>query len=60
MDIKDVIKTLLKQGEYCLKGCPGCFCRVGWPYEKMCPDCRDNREEWDDTSFCVCPPPEIN
>ena len=40
----------------CEKGIRGCYCRVGWPYEKMCPDCRDTRDSWDNKSYCVCPP----
>lgn len=45
----------LKAGEYCRKGIPGCFCKVGWPYERQCPDCRDNKNA-DKFSYCSCPP----
>ena len=60
MKIKDVDKLKLENGEYCRKGRSGCFCEVGYPYEKMCPDCRDNREKGGDKDFCICPPPETN
>jgi hypothetical protein len=43
----------------CRKGYPDCYCAVGWPYDKQCPDCRDT---WPEGSFrdsyCVCPPPD--
>lgn len=45
----------IAHGEACLSGVPGCYCRVGFPYEEMCPACRDepgrNRH-----SRCECPP----
>jgi hypothetical protein len=44
--------------EYCQKGVEDCYCKVGFPYEKMCPDCRDNRQPQDIYSRCVCPPDE--
>ena len=47
---------MLNSGQYCHKGVIGCFCKVGWPIEYQCPDCRgdnDNRN-----SYCVCPPKE--
>ena len=44
--------------EYCRKKSPGCYCDIGFPYEKMCPDCRDGRHPTDIYSYCVCPPPE--
>lgn len=56
MDNCDVDEKKLKNGEYCLKGIPGCFCKVGWPYERQCSECRDS---WGDNfrdSFCICPP----
>lgn len=48
-------KEKLDKGEYCRHGVSGCFCKVGWPYEMMCPDCRDNRDG-DNSCRCVCPP----
>ena len=42
--------------EYCHKGALGCYCAVGYPYDKMCPDCRDDRAPNDIYSKCVCPP----
>lgn len=60
MKIEDVNELRLENGEYCQKGRSGCFCEVGYPYEKMCPDCRDNRQEGDYNSYCTCPPPENN
>lgn len=59
MKNEDVNEEDLKAGRYCWKGVPGCFCSAGWPYERQCPDCRDN---WKDgqhrDSCCICPPPE--
>jgi hypothetical protein len=47
-------------GEYCNKKSPTCFCKVGWPYEEQCPQCRDT---WPDgvfrDSYCICPLKEI-
>lgn len=59
MKLKDVDKDLKAQGAYCQKGVPDCFCKVGWPIELRCPDCRDIRNG-DTTSYCVCPPDEID
>jgi len=42
--------------EFCNKNIIGCFCIVGFPYELMCPLCRDNRNKGDIYSRCVCPP----
>ena len=42
--------------EFCQKGVEGCYCAVGYSYEKMCPDCRDGRAPDDIYSYCVCPP----
>lgn len=58
MKNKDVDEEKLQNGEYCQKGSPGCFCKVGWPYERMCPDCRDGRAPGDNRSYCVCSPKE--
>lgn len=48
----------MEETHTCKKGIEGCFCKVGWPYEKQCPDCRDTRQKGDNDSYCVCPPPE--
>jgi len=61
MKNEDVDETKLANGEYCRKGEAGCFCKVGWPLERTCPDCRDRRKELSgqlgESSYCVCPPP---
>jgi hypothetical protein len=48
-----------KPPKTCRLGIPTCYCAVGWPYDKQCPDCRDN---WGDAkfrdSYCICPSPE--
>jgi hypothetical protein len=49
----DVDEEKLKNGEYCRKEVPGCFCKVGWSEERRCPECGG---AWD--SYCVCPPVE--
>lgn len=36
----------------------GCYCKVGFPYELLCPSCRDDRYPGDVFAFCVCPPDE--
>ena len=54
----DVDDGKLERGDYCYKQSPRCFCGVGWPYERMCPDCRDGRKPGDDRDYCVCPPEE--
>jgi hypothetical protein len=61
MKLRDVDKEKMKDGEYCHKGMPGCFCKAGWPYEYMCADCRDHREYvrdgkvfYYDKIFCMC------
>jgi hypothetical protein len=56
MNEEDVVEELLKQGSYCRKGNSGCFCAVGWPVERLCPDCGPDRDLFDMRSFCVCPP----
>lgn len=56
MNTEDVNKEDLEQGVYCQKGVPGCFCKVGRPYEYQCKDCRDTREKSDNKDYCVCPP----
>ena len=53
---KDVDESKLSSGEYCQKKIPGCFCKVGWPYERMCSNCRDGRKPGDNQSVCICPP----
>jgi hypothetical protein len=55
MENKDVDKKKLEAGEYCHKRSPGCFCAVGWPYERQCPDCRGTKLA-DKYSYCGCPP----
>lgn len=40
----------------CKKDVEGCYCLVGFPYEEMCPECRDTRNENDIYSRCVCGP----
>ncbi len=54
MKNEDVNEIKLKIGDYCYKGIDGCFCKVGYPYERMCLICRDNRIKGDDKSFCIC------
>jgi hypothetical protein len=49
--------ALFELGKNCRKGSFTCYCAVGFPYEKMCPDCRDGRAPDDVYSRCVCPPP---
>lgn len=58
MKLEEVDKWKLKQGEYCQKGHRGCFCKVGWPYERLCPVCRDSEGGPSGTrrDYCVCPP----
>jgi hypothetical protein len=48
-----------RRGEFCKDGLPGCFCRIGWPIERTCPECRNLRQVGtsDAFSFCICPPP---
>jgi hypothetical protein len=55
MKDEDVNEYELERGSYCCKEVPGCFCRVGFPYERMCPDCRDGRSENEKKSYCICP-----
>ena len=55
MKIKDVDEEKSNNGEYCAIGLKGCFCKVGFPYEKMCPNCRDGREGNDTRRYCMCP-----
>lgn len=45
----------IEQGLGCQKGMPGCYCGIGWPLERMCPDCRDQPNR-DRGSYCVCGP----
>lgn len=56
MKDEDVDEVLLDYGFYCRKGHAECFCKVGWPRERMCPDCGPGRDDLDMQSFCVCPP----
>lgn len=54
----EALAAALKElGKNCRKGSFTCYCAVGFPYEKMCPDCRDGRAPDDVYSRCVCPPP---
>ena len=59
MKLEDIDPEKQAAGEYCGRRSSKCFCLVGWPYEKQCPDCRDN---WKDgqfrDSYCICPPEE--
>lgn len=57
MKNEDVDVTKLEAGDYCRKGCPKCFCAVGWPLERQCPDCRGTKLT-DEYSYCGCPPRE--
>ena len=36
----EVDEEKLKNGDYCRKAHPGCFCNVGWPKERRCQVCR--------------------
>jgi len=40
----------------CKWNLPTCKCLMGFSYEEMCSDCRDDREHGDVYSHCVCPP----
>jgi hypothetical protein len=53
--VEPIDEEKVEAGEYCRKGEAGCFCAVGWPYERQCPDCRDGAGA-DKYSYCVCPP----
>ena len=53
---QDIDKIKLSKGEYCRKGLDTCFCLVGYPYERMCPNCRVTRVVGDDKDYCVCGP----
>lgn len=45
---------------WCNKGVQGCYCRVGWPRSKQCPDCRWPKGETRfRDSYCECPPREL-
>lgn len=52
MKNEDVNEAKLAAGDYCRKGRPGCFCNVGYPVERQCPVCRDQRPKDDDTDYC--------
>jgi len=54
----DVDEKKLGSGEYCRSKAPGCFCKVGWPYERQCRYCRDLTSAGAD-SYCVCPPKDV-
>ena len=43
----------IEAGEGCRKGVPGCMCKINWPPDKQCPDCREDQPR---DSYCVCPP----
>lgn len=49
---EDVDATKLANGDYCRKGFDDCMCGVGWPYERQCKRCRDDRPKDDVTDFC--------
>lgn len=36
----------------------GCYCAVGFPYEKRCLSCRNRKNRIDD-GYCVCVPVKI-
>lgn len=36
----------------------GCYCAVGWPYEKQCVECKDVKNRIDQL-FCVCVPVKL-
>jgi hypothetical protein len=55
MKLEDVDPVKEENGDYCRKGVPGCFCAIGWPYEKQCPDCRGTPLA-DKYSYCGCEP----
>ena len=45
----------LKLGNYCKEGMSECFCKVGWLYERMCPDCIDRRTTKESKNYyCIC------
>jgi hypothetical protein len=33
----------------------GCYCSIGWPYEKQCIECRDKKNRID-SGYCACVP----
>jgi len=59
MKEEDINEEDLNNGKYCQKGNANCFCAVGWPSERLCPDCGPDREPHDMRSYCVCPPKDI-
>lgn len=52
MKEQDVDEQKALNGDYCRKRLPGCFCDVGYPYERQCPTCRDERPKDDDRDYC--------
>lgn len=49
---EDVDELVALEGGYCRKGHAGCFCNVGYPYERQCERCRDTRPKDDATDWC--------
>lgn len=52
MKEEDVDELVACEGGYCRKGRSGCFCAVGYPYERQCTRCRDTRPKDDATDWC--------
>lgn len=56
------VRTIVRNPD-CREGSPGCSCAIApfgqqahvFPYEELCPDCRDQPDR-DRTSYCVCGP----
>ena len=46
-------RTKVEQALSCQKGIPDCYCKVGWPVELQCPDCKESQPR---SSYCICPP----
>jgi hypothetical protein len=53
------IEEEVNLGKCCCKEVSGCYCKMGWPYDKQCSDCRD---DWPEgtfrDSYCICKPAE--
>jgi len=58
MKLEDINQKDLENGLLCRKKVPYCMCLVGYPFERLCPDCRDTRQEGDNSGYCVCGPKE--
>lgn len=52
MKESDVDEAKAASGAYCRKGRAGCFCDVGYPYERQCVRCRDERPKDDTRDWC--------